>query len=203
MWKERLGAGQGTWRRWGLRGGGPGTPQTSAPPAALTEHPHPPGTAPLHGQDHEVPPVVPTQSHQTSSTEAGSPHCLEAASGKYAPTHHLGAEAAVVELPHEGQLPGLRPREQVLPDPVHGFQVVFQQPMQTSGACVLWPGGRTALRSTNRADPEVLSPFWDLGGPALPAPWGQPLGLLGRPTRVRSVPPTQPQGATGDQPLPA
>lgn len=97
-----------------------------------------------------------------SSTEAGSPRCLEAASGKHPPTHHLGAEAAVVELPHEGQLPGLRPGEQVLPDPVHGFQVVFQQPMQTSGPCVLWPGGRTALRSTNRADPELLSPFWDL-----------------------------------------
>ena len=32
------------WRRRGLWGGGPGSPRTSAP-AALTGHPHPPGTA--------------------------------------------------------------------------------------------------------------------------------------------------------------
>ena len=150
-WKERLVAGQGSRRRWGLWGGGPGTPQTSAPPAAVTGHPHPPGTAHTPRPGSQGSPGHPhSQSHQTSSTEAGSPSCLEAGSGKYAPTHHLGAEAAVVELPHKGQLPGLRFSEQVLPDPVHGFQVVFQQPVQTSGACVLWPGGRTALSSTNR-----------------------------------------------------
>lgn len=166
-------------------------------------HVHP-GPLTVHGQDPKVPRVTPTLRAIRHQAEAGSPSCLEAGSGKHAPTHHLGAEAAVVELPHESQLPGLRFSEQVLPDPVHGFQVVFQQPVQTSGACVLWPGGHTARSSTNRARPQAAVPVRGPVRPGPASPVGASLtGFWAAPTPVRPVPPSQPPGATGHQPLPA
>lgn len=46
-------------------------------------------------------------------------------------THHLGAEAAMGELPYEGELPGLRVPHQVRLHPRDGCKVVFQQPADT------------------------------------------------------------------------
>ena len=44
-----------------------------------------PGPPTLHSQDHEVPPVVPTPSHQTPSTEAGSSAALRPDQGNPLP----------------------------------------------------------------------------------------------------------------------
>ena len=110
-------------------GRGAGTPQTSAPPAGPGHprpcSPRPPRQPLLCGQNRTAPSTIGRQG-QVGGGGAKAP--LD-----QAPAHHLGAEVAVGKLPHEGELPGLRPAQEVPPDPLHGFQVVVPQPVQTAG----------------------------------------------------------------------
>lgn len=114
-------------RRGLEQGRGPGTTQTSAPPVTgqpRLRSPRPLGTAHTpRPESHGSLRRPESQSHPMSRTEGGAPRPHSAASAQ---AHHLGAEAAVGELPHEGQLAGFRPAQQVLSDALHGFEVVFQ-----------------------------------------------------------------------------
>lgn len=86
---------------------------------------------------------------------AGSPH---------GHTHHLGTEAAVGKFPHKGELTGLRVPQQVCPDPLNGFHVVLQQPVDTSSHLTLpgWCMGPGWRQGQAHAGPTQAQQAWPL-----------------------------------------
>lgn len=136
-------------------------------PTALLVPPPPPWVQPRPGSlsacSPHTPGPQPPCSLQGPDAEAGrpGPACSS--------THHLGAEAAMGELPHEGELAGLRSAQQVPPDALHGLQVVVPQP--ESRTC---PSGRRTpvqVQTPGVLTPSGLRPAW-----AQEPAWGWGLG---------------------------
>lgn len=68
-------------------------------------------------------------------------------------TYHLGTEAAMGKLSHEGELSGLRLSKQMSFDPLDGFNIVFQQPVNSTSQLTL--SSAVILSSSELQDQEL------------------------------------------------
>lgn len=70
---------------------------------------------------------------------------------KVLPVHtayHLGTETAMGKFSHEGELSGLRLPKQMCFYPLNGFNIVFQQPVNSKSAYSKLSHGTVFLRAT-------------------------------------------------------